>query len=56
MRKVPLESDINIAVNGRSVFATSTQIGPFTAMLISRSRGTYLITVMWVDIAWIIIS
>ena len=40
---VPLERDINIAVNGCSGFATSTQKGPFTAMLISRSRGTYLI-------------
>ena len=43
MRQVPLECDINIAVNGRSGFATSTQKGPFMAMLISRSRGTYLI-------------
>ena len=43
MRQVPLERDINIAVNGCSGFATSTQKGPFKAMLISRSRGTYLI-------------
>ena len=43
MRQVPLESDINIAVSGCSGFATSTQKGPFTAMLISQSRGTYLI-------------
>ena len=43
MRQVPLERDINIAVNGCSGFATSTQKGPFMAMLISRSRGTYLI-------------
>ena len=43
MRQVPLERDINIAINGCSGFATSTQKGPFTAMLISHSRGTYLI-------------
>ena len=43
MRQVPLERDINIAVNGCSGFATSTQKGPFMAMLISRSRGTCLI-------------
>ena len=43
MRQVPLERDINIAVNGCSGFATSTQKGPFTAMLISRSRGICLI-------------
>ena len=42
-RQVPLERDINIAVNGCSEFATSTQKGPFMAMLISHSRGTYLI-------------
>ena len=44
MRQVPLERDINIAVNGCSGFATSTQKGPFTAIFISRSRGTCLIT------------
>ena len=44
MRHVPLERDINIAVNGCSGFATSTQKGPFMAMSISHSRGTYLIT------------
>ena len=43
MRQVPLEHDINIVVNGCSGFATSTKNGPFMAMLISRSRGTYLI-------------
>ena len=43
MRQVPLECDINIAVNGCSGFVTSTQKGPFTAILMSRSRGTYLI-------------
>ena len=43
MRHVPLERDINIAVNGCSWFTTSTQKGPFTAMLISRTRGTCLI-------------
>ena len=43
MRQVPLERDINIAIKGCSGFATSTQKVPFTAMLISRSTGTYLI-------------
>ena len=43
MRQVPLESDINIAVNGYSGFATSSQKGSFMTMLISRSRGTCLI-------------
>ena len=41
---MPLERDINIAVNGCSEFATSIQKGPFMAMLISRSRGTYVIS------------
>ena len=41
MRQFPLERDINIAVNGCSGFATSTKKGPFMAMLISCSRGTY---------------
>ena len=44
MRQGPLERDINIAVNGCSGFATSTRKGPFTAMLISCSGGTCLIT------------
>ena len=43
MNQVPLECDIHIAVNGCSWFAIYTQKDPFTAMLISRSRGTYLI-------------
>ena len=43
MRQVPLERDINIAVNGCSWFVTSTQKGPFKAMFTSPSRGTYLI-------------
>ena len=43
MRQVPLERDINIAVNGCSGLATSSQKRPFKAMLISRCRGTYLI-------------
>ena len=43
MRQVPQERDTNIAVNGCSGFATSTQKGPFMAMLISHSGGTYLI-------------
>ena len=40
MRQVPLERDINIAVNGCSGFATSTQKGPLMAKLISHSRDT----------------
>ena len=47
MRRMPLEHDIDIAENGCSGFATSTQKGPFTAMLISHSRGTNLIIVMF---------
>ena len=43
MRQVPLERDINIAISGCFEFATSTQKGPFMAMLISCSRDTYLI-------------
>ena len=43
MRQVPLERDTNIDVNGCSGFATSTQKGLYMAMVISRSRGTYLI-------------
>ena len=46
MRQVPLERYINIAVNGCSGFATSTRKGPFTAMLISRSGDTCLISFM----------
>ena len=37
MRQVPLERDINIATNGYSGFATSTQKGPLMALLISHS-------------------
>ena len=44
MGQVPLERDIKIAVNGCSGFTTSTQKGPFKAMLISRSRGTCFIS------------
>ena len=43
MRQVHVEHNINIAVNGCSGFATSTQKGPSMAMLISHSRCTYLI-------------
>ena len=39
---MPLERDINIAVNGCSGFITSTQKGPFMPMLISRCGGTCL--------------
>ena len=38
MRQVPLECDINIAVNGCSGYASSTRKGPFMAMLISCSK------------------
>ena len=40
MKQVPLERDIDIAVNGCYVLATSAQKGTFAAMMISRSRGT----------------
>ena len=53
MRQVPLERDINIAVNGCSGFATSTQKEPFMAMVISRSKGTCLIAYRS-DFSWII--
>ena len=43
MRQVPLEHDINIAVNGPFWVEVANQEHPFTAMLISRSRGTCLI-------------
>ena len=45
MRQVPLEPDINIALNECSGFATSTQKGPIMAMLISRSIGIALIII-----------
>ena len=38
-----LERDINIAVDGCFGFTTSTQKGPFMAIWISHSRGTYVI-------------
>ena len=40
---MPLERDINIAVNGPFWVEVANQEHPFTAMLISRSRGTCLI-------------
>ena len=43
MRQVPLERDINIAVNGPFWVEVATPEHPFTAMLISRSRGPCLI-------------
>ena len=43
MRRVPLEHDINIAINGRSSWGLRTKNRPFTALLISSSRGTCLI-------------
>ena len=45
MRKMPLERDINIAINSRSWRRFTTKDGPFMAMLISCSGGTYLIDV-----------
>ena len=45
MRRVPLECDINIAANGPFWVEVANPEHPFTAMLISRSRGTYLIPV-----------
>ena len=44
MRQVPLELDINIAVNGRSWWRLRTKNGPFTVLILtSHSRGTCLI-------------
>ena len=43
MRYPPPESDINIAVNGPFWVEVANPEHPFTAMLISRSRGTCLI-------------
>ena len=40
---MPLERDINIAVNGPFWLEVANPEHPFMAMLISRSRGTYLI-------------
>ena len=55
MRQVPLERDNNIAVNGCSGFATSTRKGPFTAMLISCSKGTYLTDQSFVNLPkWLV--
>ena len=46
MRQVPLECDINIAVNGPFWVEVANPEHPFTAMMISCSRGTYLICKM----------
>ena len=43
MRQVPLECDINIAVNGSFWVEVANPEHAFTAMLISRFRGTCLI-------------
>ena len=43
MRYVPLEHDINIAVNDPFRVEVANPEHPFTAMLISHSRGTCLI-------------
>ena len=42
MRQVPLERDINIAINGPFWVEVANPEHPFTAMLISRSRDTCL--------------
>ena len=42
MGQVPLERDINIAVNGSFWVEVANTEHPFTAMLIPRSRGTCL--------------
>ena len=47
MRHVPLERDINIAINGPFWVEVANPEHPFTAMLISRSRGTCLINVSY---------
>ena len=44
MRYVPLERDINIAVNGSFWVEVANQEHPFTAMITSHSRGTCLIS------------
>ena len=44
MRQVPLEHDINIAINGPFWVEVANPEHPFTAMLISHSRGTFLIS------------
>ena len=43
MRQVPLERDIKIPVNSPFRVEVANPEHPFTAMLISGSRGTYLI-------------
>ena len=40
MRQVPLERDINIVINGPFWVEVANPEHPFTAMLISHSRGT----------------
>ena len=45
MRQVPLERDINIAINGHFWVEVVNPEHPFTAMLISRFRGTYYIVI-----------
>ena len=41
--EVPLELDINIAINGSFWVEVANPEHPFAAMLIARSRGTCLI-------------
>ena len=47
MRLVPLERDINIAVNGPFWVEAANPEHPFTAMMISHSRGTCFIRSMF---------
>ena len=50
MRQVPVEHDINIAIYGPFWVVVANPEHPFTAMLISRSRGTCLIA--WTSAAY----
>ena len=46
MRQVPPQRDINIGINGPFWVEVMNPEHPFTAMLISRSRGTCLIRIL----------
>ena len=54
MDAVPLECDINIAVYGPFWVEVANPEHPFTAMLITRSRGTCLIGSFWHTISIIV--
>ena len=47
MRRVPLECDINIAANGPFWLEVTNPEHPFTAMLISHSRGTCILSLLF---------